>query len=194
PSSNCKRSAPVRYLNFKTLKASYSLDYENLIHFQHMLNRRFYSFKQTSENKQLYLKDEAFIFYNVYEQVVGGSKDFVLPKFDRISLIWIDPYLDNPKRVSELLEMKEVTKGHPILVSGCLDSFAMEKMGEKFNWNSFGARNIGQEMFTPYGTDYSLGHDYTLDFSVFLPNKALYLFAPNKPEHFKGIKTFIKTK
>ncbi|MCO4754235.1 MAG: hypothetical protein KC478_07120 [Bacteriovoracaceae bacterium] len=186
PSSECKRESPIKYVNFKTMKASYSMDYQDLVHLQHMLNKRFESFRSESD-QPLYLKDEAFIFYNVYEQVAGGSKDFVIPKFDRISLVWLDPYLEDLEQVDKILKGKELAKGHPIVVSGCLNTLALEKLSDGRDWDRFGVKHIGAEMFTPFKSDLELGTDYSLDFSKFLPNKALYLFAPRKPQHFKGM-------
>ncbi|MBC74593.1 MAG: hypothetical protein CME64_01115 [Halobacteriovoraceae bacterium] len=185
-SSSCQRSTPIKFLNFSTLKASYSLSYQNLIHFQHMLNRRFELFRSQSD-QPLYLKDEAFIFYNVYEQVAGGSKDFVTPNFDRVSLVWIDPHLNSLEKVDSTLNKEEVGKGHPVLVSACLNTKELEKLSEKKGWDRFGVKHIGSEMFSPYDAEVELGHDYSLNFSKFLPNKALYLFAPYKPKHFKGM-------
>ena len=184
-SSSCKRTTPIKYLNFSTLKASYSLSYQTLGHFQHMLNKRFETFRSQSD-QPLYLKDEAFIFYNVYEQVAGGSKDFVIPNFDRISLVWIDPFLDSLTNVDSTLKSREAGKGHPIIVSACLNTTELEKLSEKKGWDRFGVKYIGSEMFSPYDFEFELGNDYTLNFEKFLPNKALYLFAPYKPKHFKG--------
>lgn len=190
-SSSCVRTSLARYLNFKTIRDSYAMSYEDIVHMQHMLNRRFHTVKSSSD-KQLYLKDEAFIFYNVYEQVAGGSRDFLPPQFDKISLIWIDPYLENPSRVGKILELEKVGEGHPVLVSACMDSYSMEKLSEKQGWDRFGVKHISHEMFTPYVSNYTTGHDYILDFSLFLPNKVLTLFAPSVPAHFKGIKKIIE--
>lgn len=186
-SAGCKREGVVRYLNFKTINDSYSLGYEELVHLQHMLNKRFDSVRSESEN-QLYLKDEAFIYYNVYEQVAGGGREFLLPQFSSISLIWVDPFYGNLQKVDQLLESEAVGKGHPVIVSSCMKARALEVLAEERGWDRFGVKLISQEMFSPFSTELGLGHDYTLDFSSFLPNKELRLFSPYIPAHFKGIK------
>lgn len=190
-SSSCKRDEITRYLNFSSIRDSYALSYAQILHFQQMLNRRFLSFTQSSD-RPLYLKDEAFIFYNVYEQVAGGGRDLLIPQFQTVSLIWLDPLLADLDRVSQVLESPDVLKGHPVLVSSCLNSFILERLTEKFGWDKYGVKLIGQEMFSPYLPDFSLGHDYYLDFLKLLPGKKLRLFAPRKPPHFLGIESFIK--
>lgn len=190
-SSECNREGIVRYINFETIRDSYSLDYVEMVHMQHMLNRRFETARAESD-QELYLKDEAFIFYNVYEQVIGGGRDFLAPTFPKLSLVWVDPYLSNPAEIGKILERSDVGKGHPVLVSACLNSKALEKLTEKNEWSRFGAKLLGQEMFSPYTSNNKLTHDYVLDFDKFFPGKQMTLFAPYLPKHFIGIKS-IKT-
>lgn len=190
-SSHCRRDGLVRYLNFETIKSSYAMGYEESVHMQHMINRRFVTTKSNSE-RQLYLKDEAFIFYNVFEQVAGGGRDFLLPRFDRVSLIFLDPYLNDLSRVKTVLNRRDVGQGHPILVSACLNSYSMEKLSEKEGWDSFGVKLIGQEMFTPYDSNGNLGHEFGLDFSKFMPGKKIILFSPVEAPHLKGSNKIIK--
>ena len=194
--SGCRRDVLVRYLNFATIRSSYSLDYESIVHLQHMVNRRLAASSQGGE-KQLYLKDEAFIFYNVYEQVSGGSRDFLAPQFNRVSLVWIDPYLDTPKTIEKILESDQVGQGHPVLVSSCLSSKKMEEMMEKNGWDRFGVKLVSSEMFSPYTGNLELGSDFILDFSLFFPNKETRLFVPGGkavkgPSQFKGINRVIE--
>ena len=190
--SQCRRETTLRYLNFQNLRKSYSLSYDEIIHFQNMFNRKLVQFKKNNPTAPLYLKDEAYIFNNAYQLLIGGSRDFLVPNYKKISLVWLDPYLSKKTNLKSLLNNEEVLSGFPILISTCLNSYEIESEVIKNKLDQFGVRYIGAEMFTPYTTEFSLGTMYSLDFNKILPEKDITLFAPYKPEHFLGIKKFKK--
>jgi len=190
--SSCRRKNSVRYLDFSTLRQSYSLSYSELLHFQNMYNRKLAQFKNNNPTATLYLKDEAYIFNNTYQLLIGGGRDFLMPKYPKISLIWIDPYLKNKEKIKELLNDKEVVSGFPVLVTNCLSSAQIEKFIAKNKLDQYGIKFIGQEMFTPYSTKFELSYFYSLDFSKLFDNKEVTLFGRYNPRHFLGIKKFRK--
>jgi hypothetical protein len=121
--AKCKRIEPIRYLNFSDMHKSYSFNYEQLIQFQFMLNRKFYSYKESTGHETVYLKDESYIMHNVHQQIIGGGRDFIAPKFKRINLVWIDPALKNDsalKSLKKLMYSDDMEKGHPVFISMCL--------------------------------------------------------------------------
>lgn len=190
--AQCRRNKTLRYLDFDNLRKSYALSYEDVVHFQNMFNRKITQFKINNPTATLYLKDEAYIFNNAYQLLIGGSRDFLVPNYKKISLIWIDPYINSKKDVIKVLNSEDVLSGFPVLVSSCLNSFEIEEYVLKNKLDQFGVRFIGSEMFAPYDTSFQLSMMYSLDFSEILKNKDLTLYAPYRPGHFKGIKKFIK--
>jgi hypothetical protein len=190
--SACHRKNNTRYLDFNTLRKSYSLNYSELVNFQHMFNRQIASFKINNPTATLYLKDEAYIFNNVYQLLIGGGRDFLIPKYNKISLIWIDPYLNDSKKIINIFQDKKVLEGFPILVTDCMTTQEIETFISKNKLDKFGVKYIGQEMFSPYGTNYKIGTMFTLDFGQILANKDITLYGKYRPMHLKGIKKFIK--
>lgn len=189
---SCRRSSTLRYLDFNNLRKSYSLNYEDIIHFQNMFNRKIIQFKVNNPTATLYLKDEAYIFNNAYQLLIGGSRDFLVPNYKKISLIWIDPYLNKKQSLAKVLNNEQVLSGFPILVSSCLNSFEMEEYVIKNKLDQFGVRYIGSEMFAPFDVDFKLSTMYSLDFSKIFTDKEVVLYGPYRPGHFKGIKKFLK--
>lgn len=190
--SACRRTNTLRYLNFENLRKSYSLTYSEIVHFQNMFNRKLMQFKKNNPTAPLYLKDEAYIFNNAYQLLIGGSRDFLVPNYKNISLVWIDPYINKKENLKKILNNEQVLSGFPVLVSSCMDSFEIEEYVIKNKLDQFGVRYIGSEMFVPYDTEFNLGTIFSIDFSKIFPDKQLKLYGPYRPNHFKGIKTFIK--
>lgn len=189
--SSCHHSGPIRYLNFETMYKSYSMEYEQLIQFQHMLNRRFTSYKLSTGRKTIFLKDESYIMHNVHQQIIGGGRDFIVPKFRRIHLIWIDSALSNiqeQKKLKKLMYSAQMEKGHPIFVSACLSSVELEKFISKHGYEKLGVKIISEDMFSPYNDKFKIINEFALDFSLLMPGKELYYFGPFLPKEFKGIK------
>lgn len=188
---SCRRKEPVRYLNFENMYKSYSMNYESLIQFQYMLNRKFVSYKLSTGRPTIFLKDESFIMHNVHEQIIGGGRDFITPKFNRIHLIWIDQAVNNSKKLKKLKSVMysaKMEKGHPIFVSTCMSSIEVEKFISLNGFTKFGVKIISQEMFTPYGADLKLAGNFTLNFSLLMPGKDLHFFGEYLPKEFFGIK------
>ena len=193
--ASCHRKFPIRYLNFESLHKSYSMNYEQLIQFQYALNRKFQSYKQSTGKEGLFLKDESYIFYNAYEQIVGGGRDFIPPKYHRIHLIWIDPALGDSQaqlRLKKLMQSSKMEQGHPVFVSTCLSALELEEYIVKHDYQKMGVKGISQEMFAPFNTKGDLIGEFRLHFDLLLPNKHLVLFANWLPKEFIGIEQYEK--
>lgn len=193
--ASCNRKTPIRYLNFNNLRKSYSLKYEQLVQFQYMLNRKFQSYKKSTGKEQLFLKDESYIFYNVYQQIVGGGKDFLVPKYHRIHLVWIDPSLrdkDMEKRLKKLMRSSKMELGHPVFISTCLSALELENYIVKNDYQKLGVKGISQEMFAPFNIKGSSVGEFRLHFDLLMPGKQLVLFANWFPKEFIGIEQYEK--
>lgn len=191
--AQCKRKEPVRYLHFQNMFKSYSMDYEQLIQFQYMLNKKFASYKISTGRKTIFLKDESYILYNVHQQIIGGSRDFITPKFNRINIVWVDDILTSKngsanKRLKKLMYSKEMEKGHPVFISTCLSSIELELFISKMGYTKFGVKGISQGMFSPYNSEYQFAYQYELDLNLLMPNKELFFYGSSFPKVFRGIK------
>ena len=188
--ANCQRKIPVRYLDFEALYKSYNLTYEQLVQLQYLFNKKITEYKKNTGRELLYMQDENFYFYNAYEQVVGGGRGFLVPDYKQINLIWIDPILSDQKirqRFDKLMKSSKIESGHPVFVSTCMSGPELEAFISKNGFASMGARAISQEFFSPYNSQFIVGHEYGLDFSLLMSDKSIYLFAPWFPKEFKGI-------
>lgn len=183
----CKREAPLRYLNFQNLKNSFDFNYEQSVSLQHMFNRKLLSYSETS----ILNKDEAFIFYNMYEKVLGGTRDFIAPSFDKVSAVWIDPYLQMNKSHSRIKQAFKgrVLEGHPVLVTMCLNSIEAEKLVTKLKLDELGVKIISAEMFNTFGEGY---RGFSLNLQKMLSGKNIILYSTSKPKNILGVEQFIK--
>ena len=136
----CFRSVPIRYLNFTQLKQNYNLSYDQMLHLQLMFNRRLNEHLRSTGQSIMSPKDEAYVFYNMYQKVVGGSYDFLIPRFEKLSLVWVDPLIANKKKLVEIIRSEKVLDGFPILVSECLTSFELEDLAMKLGLDELGVR------------------------------------------------------
>jgi hypothetical protein len=195
-SGQCRRKSMVRYMNYEAIKKAYALNYTSIVNFQHITNRKFSDELAKDANAELRLKDESFIFYNAYEQIIGGGRDFVIPEYKRISLLWIDPYLHNPSQLKKIIELESFQKGFPILISDCLSSKKFEKYISKHGLGSYGVKYMGADMFSPYNIDSKLSYSFSINIKEYLKNKDIFLFGQRIPESIIGIEEnhFIKTK
>lgn len=192
--ASCHRTDPIRYLNFENIKKSYNLNYESALHMQHMISRKNSAFVKSSGGTQLPVKDEGFIFNNVYAQVLGGSYDFVAPKFKQVSVVWIDPYLGNNKKIKSVLNRSDVLNGHPVIITNCLSSYEVEALIDKLKLEDLGIKIISSEMFSAYNSTMEKENDFTIQLDQIMKNKNISLFAPSNPSQIRGVNKFIKIK
>lgn len=179
-SASCFRKMPIKYLNFQNLKKSYNLSYEQSTHLQHMVNKKQYAFKTSSGQRQMAPKDEAYIFHNVYQQVIGKRYDFVAPKYKKVSLIWIDPFIKSPKKIKKIMNRGRVLEGHPIFVSLCMSSYELENYLSNHGLSEFGVKLITSEMFSIYNSKVNKEARFALYIDELLKNKEITFFSPEK--------------
>lgn len=191
----CHRSGSVYFLNFKNLHASYALDYEQALQLQYMYNlgvqRAQYELGKTVLNNE----DESFIFYNSYEQMIGGGREFVVPNFPRVHVVWIDDAINNPavlERLKKLMNSSIMEAGHPVLMSMCLSHEKMEKFVSRHGFDAFGAKFISMEMFTPYNQNFEMNTYFDIDLEKVMPGKEVYFFAPDIPSQYQDKKNIRK--
>ena len=176
----CYRSTPIRYVDYSKVSKSYNLNYSNFVHLQHMINRKIYAYKSSIGHDQRSPKDASFIFQNTYQKVIGGSTDFITPKYKKISLIWIDRLIGKDiLKLKKALNHKTVQAGHPVIVSTCLNSYEMERMIQSHKLESFGAKFISSEMFSIFDIAKLKQPYFSFNFMNFFKNKELEMYIFN---------------
>ncbi len=194
-SAQCKQETSIRYINFRDMHLSYAMNYEQLVQYQLMLNRKFEMYKKSTGRKTIFLKDESFITFNVHQQIVGGGRDFLIPKFNKIHLVWIDDAIKNSIKLEslrKLMKSEKMSKGHPIFVSMCLSSFEMEEFINNNGFSNIGVKGISQSMFSPYDSKLEMDFLFSIDVHELFKGKDIVLFGTKETASIKGYKKFIK--
>ena len=193
--ASCHRDRNIRFLNFQNLHASYALDYEQSVQLQYMVNRGLQRTSFESGKKVFNNEDESFIFYKSYEQIIGGSREFIQPQYERVHVIWVDDAIKNSEglnRVKQLMESSQMEKGHPVFFSMCLSYNKLESFIIENGFQSYGVKFISMEMLSPYASDLQLLTYFDLSLENLMPNKNVYFFVPFIPEQYKNKKNIIK--
>ncbi len=185
-SSGCFRKNSIRFLNYNNLHKSLNLNYNQSTHIQHMINRKLYAYRTTTGNNDIPLRDEMTLFHNIYQQVVGGSTDFIVPQFKKISLVWIDPYLTDMKKIKKLMKSPKVLSAYPVMISHCLMSYEMEDLIGKLGLESLGIKNIPAEMLSIYGTDLKRKAGFSVNVDLILKEKEIIFYAPYESSEVRG--------
>ncbi len=183
---SCFRKKPIRYLNFELVYKNYGLSYTELIQLQYMFNRRINEHLRENDQTVLAPKDEAYIFYNMYQKVVGGSYDFIIPNFNQINLIWIDPYLNQKDELKRLFKNEKIFSGFPIMASHCLSFNELESLARNLGIDNLGMRYLSAEMLSIYDKENKKMPYFSFDATEFFKNKAIYMFSKKDSFELKG--------
>lgn len=190
--AKCRRNESIRYMNYEILKKSYALTYDQMVHMQHMWNRKLYAYKRSGGQGNLPLKDESFVFNNVYAQVIGGSYVFSAPKFNQVSLVWIDPFIENKKKLKQILRSDDVLSGHPVIISHCLSSYAAESLLQELELEDLGIKIIPAEMFSLFDKNIQMGYEFQIDVSQIMKKKKIILYSSEETPYIMGANKFKK--
>jgi len=183
-SGQCKRSSSIRFFNLKSVRESYSLNYEQGLQFQLMFNKFVRSAKNSAGAEYVNIKEEEKIFNTVADRVRAGIKAFKKPKYKRVHFIWVDRAISN-KLVLDKLKKKMRTEqmgiGHPVFISLCLDSLALEQFVKDNQLYISNARYFSAELFSPYSSEEKkMLTKVHVDLSKFMKKtQELYLYTPN---------------
>ncbi|PIK14999.1 hypothetical protein [Halobacteriovorax sp. JY17] len=188
---SCHRNFPVRYLNIKNLRDSFSLSYEEAIQFQLMFNEFSEERKKQASASYIPFKDEEKIFYTVLDKIKAGIRNFSRPKYKVVNLIWVDIALEDKKslaRVKKALASESFQEGHPVFVSLCMNRRELRGYIEKMGLKIAGAKYMSYELLNPFDHNNNLVAVPIIDLNkIFNKNQKIQLFLPkDKPFEFKG--------
>ena len=188
-SGRCKRSTRVRYMHLKNLRKSFYLSYEQAIQFQYMHNMEYQKLKLNSGSELLMLKDEEKLFYNVSDKIQANIMAFRKPKFKRVHVLWIDPFLNNPSGLSVFMKRKIMDKGHPVFISMCLGFHGMNELLNKLKLAGQNIRLIPAGMFSIFTADGGSDFHFSIKLDDFFEKgQSLLLFVPKGevPKEIQG--------
>jgi hypothetical protein len=190
----CMRKTPIRYMNFENINKSYDLKYDQILHLQHMLNKKLFAYKSSTGQNSLSPKDISYIFHNVYQQVLGESYEFISPKFKNVSVVWVDPLLNDKKKLKRVLNRSDVLNGHPVLLSHCLSAYELEELSQSLNLESLGVKYLPAEFSTIYGEKVQKNPFFSFNISSLLQDKNITVFGTEETKELIGNYKFIKIK
>ena len=140
--------------------------------------------------KLLGFKEEENLFYKVSDNIQANVRVFRKPSFERIHLVWIDPFVSGRKKIQDLknlFENKSFNQGFPVFVSQCLGYYEMENFIKKNSFSS-SVRLVSSEFITPYDLDFKLSNSMQIHFNaIFNEKKNILFYTPEiLPSVFKG--------
>lgn len=191
--ASCQRTISPRYLNINTLISSYSYNYEEAIQLQYMYNVEMNKLKKRTESDFLPFSDEEKLFFTLSDKIQADIRTFRAPKFKRVNFVWIDPLLTNKQgyeRLVALLNGAAMEKGHPVLISLCLNHFELEAYLSKRGLLNRNIRYIPYEMFSAYSIKGEREPLFQLHINEFFKkDQKLFLYLPKgetQPSEFVG--------
>ncbi len=186
----CYLDKSVRYLNFEKLRRSLLLSYEEAMQMQLMFN---YELQKAGEKKHIEtvdFKSEENIFYDVTQKIQQKIRTFNTPSYSRLNVIWIDPFLGEKGALKKILDLKEMSLGHPILLSMCLSQRGLENYLKGIKMNNKNIRLISSEAFTPYDQNNEINYQLNINLDdLFNIKKKVYLYfkkGNSVPKEIKG--------
>ncbi|MBT3234395.1 MAG: hypothetical protein HN353_00420 [Bdellovibrionales bacterium] len=188
----CQRKVNFRWLNLLQVRDSFSLNYHQAIQLQHKYNIRYLEKLKSVGKDHMALAEASRLFHQVVKEIQGGAVEFRLPKFHRIHLVWIDPFLGSSKgkkQLSELVQSDSFGQGYPVFLSLCLAADEIDQLKQELLLFDYSIRNIPASMFSIYGAMNRTYHHFIFDMQEFFPQeKELHLFIKESsvPAEIKG--------
>lgn len=177
---SCHREISVRYLDMKALRASYRYSYDESLQFQFLFNLLSREKLVAAGALKLRPQDEEVVFFEASNRIQSGFYPFRKPKFERVSLIWIDPILSSSSSViKNILSSEAVLKGHPVVISNCLGASSLRAWLSQRGITDENIRLIPAEMFSPYNQTGELSTGIHIDVEkLFTAGQKIYFYTP----------------
>ncbi len=187
--AQCQRSFRGKIFDFKNLEMDTSFDYKELVQFQYLYNIEYNRLLQSLGEDSPSVKEEEKLFYNVLANIRTGIYGFNPPKYQRIHLIWIDPYLDSKKDFLKLINSNALVLGHPVFVSLCLSHQEVVDLINRNDLQNKDIRILSFEAFSLFDSSLHLQNALKFDFSQFFEKNQKLIFYSSKevvPNEFFG--------
>jgi len=187
--ARCRRKTSIKYFNMDSLRSSLHLDYEQSIQLQLMYNDEVQRIKTDKQIAHIPLENEEEIFYQVSDRIQAGIRVFRRPKFKRVNVVWVDPFVDNIKGLQVVMQRPDMYQGHPIFMSLCMTFREMSQWMVNHGFDQQNIRKMPYELLTPYSVSGELDTLYHLNFDELLKNKKVYIYVKKDwvtPTHLEG--------
>jgi len=180
-SGQCKKDITVKNIDYKTLRTSFSLEYEQAVQFQYMYNVEYWRLRKKYKSDYLTFLDESVLFHQTMDKIMAGIKLFTPPEYKQISLLWVDPLIqkNNLSKLKQIFASEKFHRGHPVFISFCM---SLDELNSFITTNGLDAKNIRlitHEMLSIYKDDNTTSFELTINLSkIFAPEQKLSLFLP----------------
>jgi len=186
----CRREKNITYFDFRSLRKSFNLSYEQAVQLQLAYNDAYFRLEESESTETLSLEAQEKLFIEAKQKVSGNLKVFNSPLYNKVSLIWIDPLLKRKGDIARALKKSHVQSGHPTLLSFCLTRIELEKLLINEEGTNSSLRYITAEMMSPFGVKDQFEYDFAINLNnIFQKNKKITVFIPRgfkKPRQIKG--------
>lgn len=184
---NCQRSSSKKFFNIKNIMESFSMNYEEAIHFQYLFNIE-YRIAKEKKNTPPTLKEEESLFFQTLDKVKAGIRAFKKPVFDRVNIVWVDSFLDNKASLRKLMTSEAMNLGRPLLVSMCHNESELKSILGQSKVFYEGSRFVTFEAFSYYNSKGEFGarENLYLDKILKKNQKKFFYYRGNKPKNLFG--------
>jgi hypothetical protein len=188
--AGCRRETTIKFLNMELVRGSLALSYEESVQLQLMLNTSIDSLKDKKQVQHIPFKDEEALFFRASDRVQAGIREFRVPDFPRLNVIWLDPFINDAKGLKRVMRLNSVQQGHPIFASLCLTQDGMGDWMRKNGFDNKNIRKLSYELLTPYSDKAELDTKYHLYLNELLgKKKKIYIYIKKTwpaPSAFEG--------
>lgn len=188
----CFRESQESYLDWHKLMSSFSFKYFDTMEVQRQYNKKIYEKTKNTSIGKVLLQDRHLILAGVIDGIKAEKYSILLPKFDRINLIWVDNILQDKskKNIHDFFQKDFFESGYPMLISFCFSSSYIENYLAKNMIDNFPGAILGSESFSIFDLEGKRHPYFSLNFSsLFSNDKKLYMYIPHGqplPIGFKG--------
>ncbi len=191
-SAACLRKNPITFFDLDLLMKEHGLNYNQAIQLQYLFNISKQEKMESVKANTLLPKDDEALFFEALQKIQAGFLPFVRPKFSRVHLIWLDPYVEDSKKLTELkkkLKADVFNQGEPFFFSLCLSKKETEDFLERSQLSELTSRFLSSEILSVMNHEGKRFPHYLVEMNaLFEANQKLhlYLFGETLPRELKG--------
>jgi hypothetical protein len=185
----CFRDVRFKSIDLNRLAKSFNLSYSESVFFQVIYNRNYAEALNNFKVESLSLKEEEIVFFKTLDQVTARFYVDLIPKFENISVIWVDTFLSEkfkPADLNWIFARNDFSQGEPVLVSLCLGYQQLEKMAEILGYPQ--SKLVSAEMFTNFSQDGIKLPQFQFDFGNWGEKRSITVYAKSSgaEKYLKG--------
>lgn len=187
----CFQETTVHHLRLDDVMASFSYDYDQAIHLQYNFNISFRQRLSETGTMSLAVRDFERLFFDVSDQIQSDITVFQVPRFHRVHVVWVDPFMNQSVQVSELTRLMRSEKmdlGHPVFISLCHQREKLEEFVAQMRFEQ-NIRLLSYEALSPYNSKSEQEYYRFLEIDTLMGEREVHLFLPrnfDRPIEIRG--------